>query len=834
MGEIYAAEDARLGRQVALKVLYGDATRNAASLQRFQVEARAASVLNHPNIVTIYDFGDAGGLHYIATELIEGKTLREMEALTVAQVLSIAVQMAGALAAAHAAGIAHRDIKPENVMVRPDGYIKILDFGLAKLSRREAAAAAPSMSATVPGLIMGTPRYMSPEQARGTEADARSDIFSMGAVLYEMLAGRPAFGGEFGPDVLAAVVRDTPPPLGQVRDGIPEGLSDAIERCLQKDRTQRFQNGGELLAALLEVKAAIEAGAAKSGRARRMRKLAGTAAAVAVLVGAAVFAAVRLQRQPQSFEVTRLTKLPLDGTLFAVSPNGRYTAQQTTLPNGMRGIRVALMGESPGVEVAPPARVAYYVVTFSPDERHLFYSTHPLAGSGADELFRVPVLGGQPQKILEGDVSGLSISRDGSHMAYARRSGEIVSLMVSSTDGSDARALLVSKEKDAFHGLDWSQNGKEIFYAEGTRPESGSPVAYLEKRTRREFPRLVADLGPNRVYALISFPDGRGLGLNAADPDTALPQLWYLSLNGGLRRITHDVNEYQGLVLTRDGKQMATNQVNRLSELWVVDADRKAAPLKITEAGQRFDAPVWSYGGSIVSPLWLAGSYRLRAIAPGGNGQHDLATNGRMLGLELDACPDRDDVVFPSRAGGATGIWRLHTTTGETRQITFGANDRYPQCLAGGRVLYRSEAAGKILKREVSLEGGAPSPTDIDSLRQRASPDGRMVLQWELDEKTQMPGTVVRGTNDGKVTARFPYTVDRAAWEPHGRGFAFAGAAGDISELWYQSLPGGQPRMLTHFGSDAIYGLQWSRDGKRLVCSRGRVVSEVVLIQDVR
>src|SRR5499426_579476 len=263
MGEVHLALDTRLGRKVALKLLPGAFTTDDGRVRRFAQEARAASALNHPNIITIHEIGEAatesGSLQYIVTEFVDGETLRQRMASAPQQrieppeAIEIALQIASALAAAHEAGITHRDIKPENVMVRPDGIVKVLDFGLAKLTEPAAPeidTQAPTLQKvmnTESGVMMGTPRYMSPEQARGEKLDARTDIFSLGVTLYEMVAGRAPFAGTTPSEVIASILRDAPPPITECAPGAPQELEQIIGRMLRKDREERYQNARDLL-----------------------------------------------------------------------------------------------------------------------------------------------------------------------------------------------------------------------------------------------------------------------------------------------------------------------------------------------------------------------------------------------------------------------------------------------------------------------------------------------------------------------------------------------------------------------------------------------------------
>jgi non-specific serine/threonine protein kinase len=266
MGEIYLAEDTRLDRRVALKLLPAQFTGDDSRLRRLIREARSASALNHPNILTVYDIGQTDEIHFIATEFIEGNTLRQQikgARLSLIEVLGLAEQIAGALATAHAAGIIHRDIKPENVMVRPDGLVKVLDFGLAKLTERPArlndtrTLTIPGIT-TLPGMVMGTPQYMSPEQVRGLQVDHRSDIFSLGVVLYEMLAGCPPFTGDSAADVIAGILAHEPPPLAGYRPDVADDLQQVVARALAKPTDERYQTISDLQSDLKRIKERLE------------------------------------------------------------------------------------------------------------------------------------------------------------------------------------------------------------------------------------------------------------------------------------------------------------------------------------------------------------------------------------------------------------------------------------------------------------------------------------------------------------------------------------------------------------------------------------------------
>jgi serine/threonine-protein kinase len=269
MGEVYLAQDERLRRKVALKLLFEDVTKNEDWVRRFEQEAYAASALNHPNIITIYEVGQLGASHFISTEFIDGQTLRErfsQQSLTLGEAIDIAIQVAAALVAAHAAGIIHRDIKPENVMLRPDGYVKVLDFGLAKFTEQRSYGSSPSDREaeteaafnTSPGLVMGTVSYMSPEQARGSHVDARTDIFSLGVLLYEMLSGRLPFEGKTASEIIVSIIGKRQPPLARYAPEIPSELERIVGKSLSKNRDDRYQTLKDMRIDLKRLKRQLE------------------------------------------------------------------------------------------------------------------------------------------------------------------------------------------------------------------------------------------------------------------------------------------------------------------------------------------------------------------------------------------------------------------------------------------------------------------------------------------------------------------------------------------------------------------------------------------------
>ncbi|MDQ3011195.1 MAG: serine/threonine-protein kinase, partial [Acidobacteriota bacterium] len=564
MGEVYLARDTRLARKVALKLLPPQYTRDLARIKRFEREARAASALNHPNIITIYEIGQIENKHFIAAEYVDGQTLGQL--LTQGRVamkdaIEIAIQIANALSAAHEAGIVHRDIKPDNVMLRRDGYVKVLDFGLVKLTEQQRSAAATNASEgdlakTNPGAVLGTARYMSPEQAMGQDVDARSDIFSLGIVLYELLTGVLPFKGDRTAAILDAIVHYKEIPLTQVRPDLHTELEHIVSRTLEKDRDLRYQTANDLRADLKRLQRTLDS--ATTDEVSPRSTLHPATATLAVPVNAK-----RFSPSAKMIAVTAMAVI----TIFAGLVWRRFgSTGRETAPDWKDG-KFAEVTEYPGIKTQP---------TLSPDGQAVVYARKI---NGQFDLIRQRIGGSAMQNLTEGikqnDVEP-AFSPDGSQIAFRseRNSGGIY---VMGATGENVRLI----GPDGF-SPSWSADGQEIVYSTQNgssifnRVAVGSQIWVVNLRTSAK--RQIA-AGPDAVQPCWS-PNGHRLaywGLR----NNARRDIWTVSASGGEPvAVTNDEAQDGSPIWSPDGHYLyyVSNRNGRLG-LWRVAIDERSGKL---------------------------------------------------------------------------------------------------------------------------------------------------------------------------------------------------------------------------------------------------------------
>ncbi len=809
MGEVYLAEDTNLRRKVALKILSAELTKSSDRLKRFEQEAYAASGLSHPNILVVYEIGTDGDIHFIASEFVEGETLRQRlrrKGLSVREVLDAAIQVASALAAAHKAGIIHRDIKPENIMLREDGYVKLLDFGLAKLTEQTGAEGeweGPTVGVqTEAGTVMGTAKYMSPEQVRGRLLDPRSDIFSLGIVIYEMLTGRRPFEGQSSGDVMASILTEDFPPVAQYVPQVSAELERILSRALRKDREERYQTVQDLLIDMktlredLDVEARLERrrsrGDSATVSAIRSQSVpvaaSGSAPAVessatvplptassaeylvteirqhkrgALLVAAALIlglvGVVLILKKfltpkpppvsPQAMSTVRLTNTGL-AQLAAVSPDGKYVAY--VQGDAQQSLWLRQVSTTGNVQIIPPADAQYWGVAFSPDREFIYYVRMEKGNPQTGALYQVPVLGGGSSKLLEDVSSPFTFSPDGKRLAFMRalRGQGEMALMIANADGTGEQKLAHVRAGGFLpeHGPAWSPDGARIAFAD-IRTAAETTFGVLAEVAVGGGAKK--DISPQKFYhpqQLAWLSDGSGLLFVGQDRATAFaPQIWRVSYPGGqARRITEQLDNYQSISLNRDSSVLAAVQWRPLSHIWV-------SPLDTGDSATRIPTQIGSTDGKY-GLCWMPDNRIAYSSNVSGNWVILLSDlegkNQKQLTFEITgdydpaATPDGRYLVFASNRGGAgRRIWRSDLDGGNLKQLTQGSLDWMPNCSPDSKwVVYSGLAGGKRTIWKVGIEGGPPVQlTNKLSNQPVFSPDGKFVACLYSEEQRNSP-----------------------------------------------------------------------------------------------
>lgn len=695
MGVVYRAEDLKLGRRVAMKFLPEEFAAEAVALERFEREARAASVLDHPNICTVYEFGEHSGRPFIVMQLLEGQTLRErIETglpLGGVELLDVAVQIVEGLRAAHQSGIIHRDIKPANIFLTTRREAKILDFGVAKLVHVSEALDAPSSTPsadptlpdtlllTVTGKSMGTASYMSPEQVRGEKLDARTDLFSFGLVLYEMATAKPAFPGETATQIQAAILQKTQTSPKDLNSGVASGLDRVITKCLQKERESRYQTAADLLADLQQLQRASKPRPSMGG----LRWMTGATVAAAVLA-TLIGGWRRLERREESAlpsvkVVPLVTNSGIEGRP-AFSPDGRQVA---FMWNGGKGtqfdVYVKLIGDgSAPVRLTRAANGRAGWPVWSPDGHRIAYLR---CSETSNAAYVIPTVGGSERKIVELGEScsyGLDWSPDGSLLAFhAKDSGE-----------ASSRIFLVSVEGGKRHPLTTPQVLEQD--AEPKFSPDGKTLAFVRSHNPivDEIFVVPVDGGmPKELTSLHGFVPGLAWTENGSEivfsetsRDTGNNSLWRVKVHGGEpERVTQliGVNATEPAI-ARHGNRLAFRTMTANTNIWqirfLVPNGQPSAPLKLISSNRFQDVPQYS--------------------------------------------PDGTKIAFASDRSGGSQIWVCNSDASNPVQLTFmdAPNVGTPRWSPDGRtIVFDSTTTGNLGLYTISAEGGSPRPLVVDS-----------------------------------------------------------------------------------------------------------------------
>jgi serine/threonine protein kinase/Tol biopolymer transport system component len=889
MGEVYLARDQQLNRNVAVKVLKPKLShRHPDALERFILEARSASALNHPNIITIYEIGETEGSHYIASEYIEGETLHERinrRSLSLPDILNIAVQTAEALAAAHAAGIVHRDIKPENIMVREDGYIKVLDFGLAKLSEFEMQMAdveadTRRMVATNPGVVMGTVSYMSPEQARGLTVDKRSDIWSLGVVIHEMLTGKRPFRGETTSDVIAAILKSEPEPISMRASQ----LDRILARALEKDRDERYQDIKDLLIDLRNVRRDLDtemrsntvsfavtngespvmptgddnfaALSTSPGQAHthsiseivldqfRLHPVLLTLIIAVAAIGliAAAWTVIRsLPGTTGGFGSMRFVKLTssgkVEGGQIAVSPDGKNFAYAARDADG-QSLWVQQTATSSGIQLLPPSAVSFAGVTFSPDSNYIYYSAAELGALPA--VYKVPALGGETRRLITDAAGPISFSPKGERFVFIRGGSELVT---ANADGNEQQPLANLSGGETWKNPVWSPDGKRIAAGVFSPKDSVNRLVEVSPENGK-----VTDLRSAawlRLSGLAWLPDGSGLLISGRDPETQFLQVWNMSYpDGALTRITNDAQSYEGLGTTGNGGSLVTVQVSRTANIWVGSERDPASAKQITSQTGRdegLSGVAWTPEGELMYTTRLTAFQDLWSVNRDGSDNRQVTFNSKQ-NFWPAVSPDGRYTIFISTRSGNAEIWRSNRDGSEPVQLTFDPGiESLPVISADSRtVIYELEDGDNTVSIwRVNIDGGAPEMlVGAGASRPALSPDGRsLAYRWHPGNSGGLSQLAIRNMADGTTLLLDLPTATSGRyfrWSSDGRSVLYTDLVAGSSRLYSQPAAGGEPKIAAEFKDKRIYVFDVSPRGAGIALSLGSEMSEGLMISNFR
>jgi Tol biopolymer transport system component len=845
---------------IALKILQTELCASREFKQRFDREVKSLAAVRHPNIVTIHSFEDCDGVTFYTMEYVDGESLASLtpkQGFSLDRIFRIAIPLTDAVAHAHTQGITHRDLKPANIMLDSDGRPRVLDFGLAKLADQTTTPDSETVRLsdleTGAGRILGTVAYMSPEQAEGKTADHRSDIFSLGIILYEMATGQRPFGGDTPVSTLSSIIKDTPTSIIDLQRQLPRHLWRIVKKCLEKDPGRRYQSAIDLRNDLEELKNEFDSGeliapppAAVVGS-RRVRR-SGLAVALAIIVVVAGItgyqALTRKDREPEigTFPLVGAIDLTRSGKVEAadLSPDGKLMVYAERDEN-LSSLHVLQLATSRDVEILPPQTDEITSVRIGPAGDLVYF-----LDADRRALQRVSLLGGSPQRLFE-DVDEFALAPDGRRLAVIRYEGDRAQILCGDITGGELTPL----QEDVVTGyasyLDWSSDGESIVF--NAFRESGLAEDLMRVSLAGDCRPLRGDRRWGHLDAISRLRDGSGLVVAAPRSLEAISvqqpsELWFVPASDAEPvMLTSDPFDYHSIGSDEQGNRLVAVQRQSSHAIWVLAVEDPAARRQVMYASRtgRWWLPLaWTPDRKIIYPALAGEAVHLWEVETDGSGRRRV-TDGGTFNLCASVSPDGRTLAYCSnRAAGRIWIYLVDRYGGSPRRLTRAGEDEFfPDYSPDGQwIVYNIITAKRAFLRKTDVADGRT--VDLGSgwaYMPCYSPDGSFIACVSEDTVSHDFKMSILAADDGRVLQTFPNEVSnyaRIRWTPDGRTLVYNRRRNDADNLWLQSIDGGEPRRLTDFTSGRIAGFALSAKGDSLAVATLETERNVVMFEDYR